>query len=332
MENSSEIILNIEVLIENYNRKLKKYILGKQEIVDLSIEQFETLLEDIHGKSHLEDFPIKIVALIHDDKQYEIKPLKSPQKYEIQSKRYINQWYPMKKEATINEIRNFWSKGVGFNLKVKQKLKAYLKMSIGFYYSIVALFAYSFIYLINLHSLYLYFLIFWNWLVFLSITDIFISILHLRWTSKEELMYFTPIVSHYQPYNLSRFFIRATISCSAFILIVIAIIDPGLRIQFLNLFPLIQYLLPVLTLILIFVSSYTESLKYQEYKKLRNEKLRALTNFIHSEYPKENSKQFYLQFLIEAKNKPKIKIGYFSKFITVLTFIMATLPVIAGVF
>ena len=332
MEKSDEFNLFIEILIENYSTKLKKYILGKQEIVILSFEEFKTLLEDIHDESRLEEFPIKIAVIVDLEDEYEIKPLKSPGLYEIQSKRYINQWYPIKKVATIYEIKDFWSKGEGFKLKFRQKLNAYLKISTSFYFSIVALFAYSFLYIINIEYLNLYFMIFWTWLIFLAIADIFTSILRLRWSEKEDLLYFTPIVGYHQPYNLSRFFLRVTISTSAFILIGIAFIVPELRTQFLNLSPLVRYLLPVLTLILILVSIYSESFKYAEYRKKSNKNLRALTNFIHSEYPNENSKQFYLQFLIEVKNKPNIKIGYFSKFVASLTFIMATLPVITGAF
>jgi len=329
----------VDILIENYNTDEKKFELGKQKISNITFKKFKNLLKEIPIESPITNFPVKIIR-----KESSIRRIKDPD-YSKSDREYCQVNYLASKKVFLKttekkvEIKELLESDLYrsefSDLTLKQKLKAIIKISTIFYYFSIALFAYIFILLGYLTALSLFFLILWSWLVVLSIFDFIATVLELRKdiiSRDKDLIYFIPIINEFKTYNFLKLFIRSAISYGALTFLLLGLLLPELRIQFEKLNIYIFFILIIILASLVLKSSSSILQKYLKQKSRKTSILRNFNKFIQETSLDWKVKQYYLKLIIEIKNRHLINIGFFSKFITILTFFLATIPPITELY
>ena len=324
-------------LIKNYNEQTHKYELGKQGIDNFTINEIKDLLKEFPIEPPISDFPAMILTSESCIKRVSPDPPDSNKdcckiNYLATKKRFLIKSSRTKEIEELKEeylLRKEWDE-----LNLKKKIKLILQISTIFYYTSIVFYAIIFVFLKYLYALNVSFLILWCWVVLLSIYDLIACGAEL-WNDisrRDHVIYTIPIVDEFKGYYLLRPLVRITISYGILTFLVSGLLVEELGIQFGKVDSYILYIL--LIILTSYVLVLSSSIFYTYFKK-KNKKvsmIRNLNKFIQEKSDDWNEKQFLIRIIIELKNKRVINIGFFSKFVTILTFFLTSIPTITGLY
>jgi len=330
----------VKILIENYNLQRDEYDIGKQEYRNTNYKEFNNYLEKIIAKPTYNYFPIRMTTEIYylnsgGLNTYEIEPAKTPAKFNIKPIKYYGRWIDLKiRDFELKEISDLWNlKLISESTTLKQEIRAIMRISSELFFPLIAIFSFIFTLLGFITTpLNSYFLVLWGWLIGLSFFDLGSSIINVSKFEKKRFLFFIPILNDIEASNVTRLLIRTTAIYGAMALFYSGFLLQEVRTQFFNLNIFISFILilslPCCVLILSFMIIQT----YIERRNERNNIIQNINNIIQQETVDDNNKQFLIKLIIEIRNKHLVNVSFFSKLITILTFFLATIPAITGLY
>ncbi len=312
----------IQVLIVNYNKKAKNYELGRQEILEMSLDEFKKLIQEIpESTKYHEQFQPRIIT---EDYIF-IKEREDTFQYKYNYKKWLfiieGKW--KFKQFKIEELQNGfmnWEKerkSLRFTSRAKALLNRYMLLFTMLMFLIILITEFPSFYAKFGNNIYFWVLYLWIFGLTLYIIIINFKSGGKRSFQKIPLKYSLPIVNIFETTDIS--------SISVWIFDML-----GTTVLFITLFP--EYLSDFLVLIVvaILIVLFFMILVVQEYMSVKKIKLSSI-QFLHDFLQREESltgesKQYYLQLILELEKKPIFKLNTLSKSLVVLTIIISLIP------
>lgn len=326
----------MNVLIENYNTQTGKYELGRQEFNDKDFESLKKILLNLKLEDSIPGFPVRLITENCRTKRInDPSNPKSSEKYcEIS---YLYKNIHIKKKIKVNDLSRSHYYELDFSdLTFTEKMRVIFNTSLIFLYTFILLFTYIFAliaYLRYMVQISLFFLVLWFWLVGLTISDFIYSILKLRGLKSyhKRLSYSIPLINKLKTRNLTKLYIRTTISYGALALLLLGFLLPDLRAEFEKMHILILVTLTFVLAFFVIVSTSSILNIYLLTRKKKSNLIHSLNTFLQENPIEINTELFYNKILLVLRNRSIVNIGFFSQCIAILTLLLSTIPLLTSI-
>lgn len=244
--------------------------------------------------------------------------------------------------------------------ELEKKKKFYILINIFLPFIFPSLFLFYFIwallFYIDKFDVNIFFLLLWGWFFSLAIINLLYSLIfHYK---KEKMEYYNPLLRMFKPYDLSKFIILIVLCVGVIYLglfflilgyteVVVVVEQVELTQEQQELIPTISGITLLIIIILIYfrekISDFLNKIfialfwlisapfhiiyiYYKFNKEKKDYILHNLNIHLQEEDLKPEIKNYYFQLMLEIGKIPIIRIDLFSKLITLLTFLISTIP------
>lgn len=307
------MVEQIQVLIENYDRNTKKYLLAHQEICHVSVEDLKQTLEEILRLSDIQDhFPPCVIT-----SEYIIFKRGLGLRYQPNRRTTIFGLLLEEEDLSlnINKLQDIYSGKEKILLSVN--VVDYLIFPIIFfvlfciYYPIKSFF--------EVYPYQYYIILIWGALLAIFSFPYFIYTFFKK-HQKIPVRYSYPFKEYFQPFNISYLITIFTLATITFILGQFDVFTLQEVITEDMLWGLIFYFVLGFTAFLLFIRRYYIT------KRTKEENLQELYQLIQS-LPVER-KIYLSQFIVKVEDSKVITTGILSKFIVFFSLIFSILPLL----
>lgn len=317
----------IQVLIEHFDRSSREYELGKQEVVSLSLDELETLLNEIPISERNQISPARVITkeiiIVRIEENLCSYKFNYQGRFELWSKIFSRRDHTF----NIDEFaRNFENLKKEIDRKIRQKKRSNVLDVICFNLISFLIIPYIIISIMKFMATNIYSALLLIWALTIIVINLCYSLFHITHQIRP-VEYSFPIKGDFETVDVSgvvnyfgQFFIFSIVT------IIIYNENPQRIIEF--------YRFIVFYLIFIgIVFSVCSGRDYYKNKKRRKSVIQFLYGFIQEE---ENlswdKKHYFFHLITEVENKKIIKFGFFPQLIVSLSYISSLIPFFLYIF